>query len=127
MLQNEGGTTATLTSATGCRSYGVVYRLPRELISALDEFEEAPLRYRRQSLWVQPLGRRARQAATAYVGQPDWITETAQPDPGYVDLMARGAEAHGIPPTYVEWLRAAAADPVIACHPKAGGGDTGTT
>ena len=88
---------ASLVEASGCISYGAVYRLPREALSALDEFEEVPERYRHETLWVEPLGRRARQAALAYIGQPNWTVEEREPDPEYLELLIRGANAHGLP------------------------------
>ncbi|MEE8551402.1 MAG: gamma-glutamylcyclotransferase, partial [Gemmatimonadota bacterium] len=60
--------------------------------------------YRRTTLWVEPLGRQARQAALVYLGQPKWTVEEGRPEPGYLQLLVRGATYHGLPADYVEWL-----------------------
>jgi gamma-glutamylcyclotransferase (GGCT)/AIG2-like uncharacterized protein YtfP len=90
------------------RAFGVVYRLPREALSALDAFEDVPLHYRREVLWVEPLGRQARQAAVAYLGQPDWVVEEGRPEKAHLNLLFRGARLHGLPLEYLNWVHRAA-------------------
>jgi gamma-glutamylcyclotransferase (GGCT)/AIG2-like uncharacterized protein YtfP len=102
---------ANLVPDEGGHTLGVVYRLPREALSALDAFEDVPLHYRREVLWVEPLGRRARQAAIAYMAQPRWIVEAARPEPTYLNLVLRGARLHGLPLQYLNWLHRTAFGP----------------
>ncbi|UCC82564.1 MAG: gamma-glutamylcyclotransferase [Gemmatimonadota bacterium] len=99
---------ANLVQDDGCHTLGVVYRLPQEALTSLDAFEEVPLHYRRANLWVEPLGRRARQAAVAYVAQPRWVVEQGQPDKEYLNLLLRGARIHGLPFEYLNWVHAMA-------------------
>jgi cation transport regulator ChaC len=110
---NKGGegedgdeVTANLVESEGCRTLGVVYRLPREHLARLDEFEAVPEHYRREMLWVEPLGRRARQAALVYVAQPTWLVEERAPAESYLERLIRGAAMHRLPPPYREWLQA---------------------
>ncbi len=103
-LEADGSLVASLVESEGCYTYGVVYRLPQQALPRLDEYEEAPAHYRRTTLWVEPLGRQARQAALVYLGQPKWTVEEGRPEPGYLQLLVRGATYHGLPADYVEWL-----------------------
>lgn len=91
----------------GC-AYGVVFSLPKKALSALDEFERVPEHYRRETLWVQPEGRRGRQAVLVYLAQPAWVVEEGIPDPDYLQTLLRGASAHDLPAIYIEWVRALA-------------------
>jgi cation transport regulator ChaC len=99
---------ANLAEGERCRTCGVVYRIPREALVSLDEFEQAPEHYRRETLWVEPMGRRARQAALVYIAQPKWIVAEGQPDEAYFRRLLNGAAAHGLPKGYLDWLRAQA-------------------
>jgi len=102
------GVVANLVPDEGCRAYGVVYRLPREALASLDAFEQAPDHYRRESLWIEPVGRCARQAALAYIAQEDWIVAAGRPDAGYRNAVVRGAILNGLPVDYIDWLEALA-------------------
>ncbi len=110
------GIVANLVEADGCCVHGVVYRLPHDALSALDAFEGVPEHYRRSTIWVEPLGRQARQAALVYLGQPRYAVAEGEPRPGYLELLLRGAETQGLPADYVSWLRAAAAGGVGDCY-----------
>ncbi|MGD2153832.1 MAG: gamma-glutamylcyclotransferase [Gemmatimonadales bacterium] len=101
----EGGSVvANLVPDERCQTLGAVYRLPHEALATLDAFEDVPTHYRRETFWVEPLGRRARQAAVAYIAQPRWIVEPARPDPAYLNLLLRGARIHGLPLEYLNWV-----------------------
>ena len=100
----DGSAVANLIPREGCISYGVVYRLPRDCLSALDRFEDCPARYRHETLWVEPLRSRARQAALAYVGEEEWQGEEERPVPEYLEHIVSGAKGHSLPPPYVAWL-----------------------
>jgi gamma-glutamylcyclotransferase (GGCT)/AIG2-like uncharacterized protein YtfP len=99
---------ANLMKAEGCFVYGAVYRLPGDRLKRLDEFEGVPGHYRRATLWIEPVGRRARQAALAYIAQPEWLVTEGEPDPRYLDHLQRGGAAVGCPGAYLDWVRALA-------------------
>jgi cation transport regulator ChaC len=105
----EGGegksVTANLVQDTQSHTFGVVYRIPHDSLVSLDAFEDVPEHYRRHTLWIEPLGRYARQAALAYIAQPRWMVKPGTPDPAYLARMLRGAELHGLPASYVAELR----------------------
>jgi cation transport regulator ChaC len=109
---------ANLVEDERCCTFGVVYRLPREALAPLDAFEDVPEHYRRTTLWVELCGRRARQAALVYLGQPVWIVEEGCPDPRYLELIIRGAQQHELPSDYVDWIRLKAADEAEDCYRK---------
>jgi cation transport regulator ChaC len=108
--EGEGGdgVVANLVEDEDCLAYGVVYRLPREALEALDAFEKAPEHYRRETVWVEPLGRRASQAALTYIAQPEWTVPAGRPARAYLDVLLRGAALHGLPEPYIDWVRALA-------------------
>ncbi len=99
---------ANLVPDKRSRAFGVVYRLPQEALSALDAFEEVPVHYRREVLWVEPLSWHARQAAVAYLGQHDWFVEEGRPEEAYLNLLFRGARIHRLPLEYLNWVHATA-------------------
>lgn len=116
----DGAWVAGLFPERGCRAYGVVYRVPRPALEALDAFEGVPERYRRRTLWVEPLKRRARQAAIAYIAAPDigaaGIAATGRPDPTYLETILSGARAHDLPDAYIDWVRAHARGEPVGCY-----------
>lgn len=114
-----GSVTATILPDPGCRVYGVVYRIPREALRPLDEFEAAPEHYRQGRIWVEPLGRRAAQAAVTYIAQPRWIVEPGRPDRAYLRLVLEGARQHALPDRYIDWLRDRAAGRAGHCYSRA--------
>lgn len=112
----DGTVVASLVEAEGCCTYGVVYRLPQAALPALDEFEQVRERYRRASLWVEPVGRRARQAALTYLGRSRWTVEEGRPQPDYLALLLRGAALHALPGAYVDWVRSLARGEAEPCY-----------
>ena len=107
---------ATLVEAPGCWVYGVVFRLPRDVLPALDAFEGVPEYYRRATLWVEPLGRRGRQAVMAYLGQPRWRVDEVAPPADYLRSVLRGGRHHGLPATYLDWVRHLARGEARDCY-----------
>jgi hypothetical protein len=95
---------ANLVEADCCRSYGVVYSLPKAAFAPLDAFEDVPQHYRRTTIWVEPVGRQARQATLVYLAQPSWVVDEGTPATAYLALMLRGALSHGLPGDYIEWI-----------------------
>ncbi len=112
----DGSIVASIVPAPNCLTCGVVYRLPREALSVLDDYEGAPDDYRRETLWVEPLGRVARQAALVYVGQDSCRVDDGRPEERYLNLLTGGAEAHGLPADYVGWLGVRARGETEDCY-----------
>ena len=109
---NKGGegdegrsVTANLVRDARSHAFGVVYRIPHDCLARLDAFEDVPEHYHRRTLWIEVLGRNARQAALAYIAQPRWIVAPGTPDPEYLAQVVRGAELHELPTGYVDSLR----------------------
>lgn len=111
----DGTAVANLVPQEGCRTYGVVYRLPWECLPALDEFEGFPEHYRHETVWVEPTGLRAGQAALAYVAEEEWVDGEGRPEGGYLEHILSGAEAHSLPDSYVRWLKERARGEGAAC------------
>lgn len=99
---------ANLERDEGRHALGVVYRLPREALPALDAFEGVPEHYRRETIWVQALDGRASQPAIAYLAQPRWVVEEGRTEKDYLNLLLRGARIHGLPLEYLNWVHATA-------------------
>jgi hypothetical protein len=85
-------------------------------LSALDVFEGVPLHYQRADVWLEPLDRRARQAALVYRAQRRWIVEDGTPSPGYLELLIRGARQHGLAEEYIFWLQRRARGEIEECY-----------
>ncbi len=116
--EGERGTevVANLVADARCTVFGVVYRLPIRTLAPLDEFEGAPEHYRRETVWVRPLRRRARQAAVTYVAQPRWTVPARRPTAAYLERLLRGAARHRLPDPYVAWLRELAEGKTDECY-----------
>jgi cation transport regulator ChaC len=123
LVFNKGGegedgarVAANLVEDRRCLALGVVYRLPHGRLAKLDEFEGAPEHYRREVLWVEPLSRRARQAALVYIAQPAWIVKESLPDESYLAHLIGGATRNRLPRSYVVWLAALARGKAKDCY-----------
>lgn len=116
----EGGAApvASLVEDPDCATCGVVYRLPQSALVPLDDYEGVPEVYRRTWLWVEPLGRPARQAALVYLAVPDALVPESRPASAYLERLVRGAELHGLPADYIHWLRRRAAGSGERCYSK---------
>lgn len=116
--EGEGGgsVAANLLEDRRCCTLGVVYRLPQRRLAKLDEFEGAPEHYRKEMLWVEPLGRRARQAALVYIAQPAWVVGAAQPEESYLAHLIAGATRNRLPRSYVRWLEALSRGAATDCY-----------
>jgi cation transport regulator ChaC len=105
----DGSRFADILPAPGGAVYGVVFRLAGDALRTLDGYEGVPELYRRAALWVEPIGRRARQAVQVYVGRQDHRVKEGAPDAEYLGRLVRGALRHGLPEDYVNWVRVRAA------------------
>ncbi|KAF2430370.1 hypothetical protein EJ08DRAFT_649682 [Tothia fuscella] len=105
---------------TSDRVYGLVYRLEKEDEEKLDQYEDVPESYEKQTMWVEYWGKREgadgmsrpvdvknmrsqRIKVLAYVDKNS--TEDAKPNGTYrykVNVGVRDAMAEGIPQTYID-------------------------
>jgi hypothetical protein len=81
--------------------HGVAWALTPADLRRLDGFESA--RYRRVPLPIEIAGRGAAEAETYVNRRPG---PARLPSRRYLELLARGAEEHGLPAEHVAWLRA---------------------
>lgn len=118
LVEDDGGEArvANLMERPSCITYGVVYRLPRAVLRELDAFLGAPALYRRSTLWVRPLGRRATQAVVVYLGQPHRVVSAGAPSADYLAALLRGAKRHSLPSGYGEWLTDVARGSATDCY-----------
>jgi hypothetical protein len=94
------------------RVHGVVWALSPSDLRRLDGFESG--RYRRTPLPVEILGRGPAHAEVYVNRRP---ARARPPSRRYLDLLARGAEEHGLPADYVAWLRAHPAGDLSVLRP----------
>ncbi|MGK2881493.1 MAG: poly-gamma-glutamate hydrolase family protein [Mycobacterium sp.] len=98
-LINERGV-ATVEPFTGSQVHGVLWRLSDHDLATLDSAEGVPVRYRRDRLTVH----------TDDGPTPAWVyidhrVEPGAPRPGYLERILDGAQHHGLPQRWVEFLR----------------------
>ncbi|CAN5218999.1 poly-gamma-glutamate hydrolase family protein [soil metagenome] len=98
-LINERGV-ATVEPFSGSRVHGVIWAVSDQDLATLDSAEGVPVRYRRDRMMVQ----------TAAGPTPAWVyvdhrTEPGPPRPGYLERIIDGAQHHGLPERWVEFLR----------------------
>lgn len=99
-----GGGVASIEPAPRDEVWGVLWDITTPDEHRLDEYEGVDIgAYRKDTVEVEHAGRRER--ALVYVANP---RGAKAPSKRYVAALVRGAEAHGVPPAYVERLRALA-------------------
>lgn len=98
-LINERGV-ATVEPFAGNTVHGVVWRLTVADLAILDRAEGVPSRYRRDRLVVQTAA--GATAAWVYI---DHRTEPGPPRPGYLERIISGAHHHGLPQSWLDFLR----------------------
>ncbi|CAN5776226.1 poly-gamma-glutamate hydrolase family protein [soil metagenome] len=98
-LINERGV-ATIEPFSGSRVHGVIWDVSDQDLATLDSAEGVPVRYRRDRLTVHTDN--GPTAAWVYV---DHRTEPGPPRPGYLERIIDGAQHHGLPERWVEFLR----------------------
>jgi gamma-glutamylcyclotransferase (GGCT)/AIG2-like uncharacterized protein YtfP len=92
----------TVTPASGEEVWGVLWDITEADERALDEYEGVALdAYRKEAMPVET-GDEAR-TALVYIAT---ATDQQGPSRRFVDLVVRGAQAHGLPVAYVDRLRA---------------------
>lgn len=85
------------------RVAGVVYKLPAVEKSLLDAAEGLGQGYELAIRTVALLD--SDQEVFFYVAQRGFVDDTLKPYHWYKDLVVRGAQAHGLPPSYIAELR----------------------
>lgn len=98
-LINERGV-ATLEPLSGSAVHGVVWTITDEDLAVLDRAEGVPDRYRRDRYTVHTETRSSE--AWVYI---DHRVEPGPPRPGYLERVIAGALHHGLPNTWIEFLR----------------------
>jgi phage replication-related protein YjqB (UPF0714/DUF867 family) len=98
-LINERGV-ATVEPFAGSEVHGVLWRLTDHDLAPLDSAEGVPVRYRRDQLTVRTDDGPAQ--AWVYV---DHRVEPGAPRPGYLERIVDGAEHHGLPQRWINFLR----------------------
>ncbi|MCV7280733.1 poly-gamma-glutamate hydrolase family protein [Mycolicibacterium flavescens] len=98
-LINERGV-ATVEPFDGSEVHGVLWRLSDRDLAVLDSAEGVPVRYRRDRLVVHTADGPAE--AWVYI---DHRVEPGPPRPGYLERIIDGAEHHGLPQRWVDFLR----------------------
>ncbi len=98
-LINERGV-ATVESFAGNQVHGVLWQLSDRDLAALDRAEGVPVRYHRDRLTI----------STQAGPSPAWVyvdhrVSTGPPRPGYLDRIIAGALQHGLPRSWIEFLR----------------------
>jgi cation transport regulator ChaC len=97
-----GGGVGHIEHDRGDEVWGVLWEVTSADLAALDDYEGvAAGAYVRATVAVEHDG--VERDALVYVAVPRGFK---QPSKRYVDALVRGAEAHGVPETYVERLRA---------------------
>lgn len=96
----ERGGVADIVPEPGAEVWGVLYEIDEGCLDALDEYEGAPRAYRRETVRVIDEGGAEREAV-AYVANR---TGEFLPSRQYLEIIARGAQAQGLPEEYVRAL-----------------------
>ena len=98
-LINQRGV-ATVEPFDGTQVHGVVWQLSDHDLAALDSAEGVPERYRRNRLTVQTDD--GPSDAWVYI---DHRVNPGPPRPGYLERIIDGAEHHGLPQRWIDFLR----------------------
>ena len=98
-LINERGV-ATLEPFSGSAVHGVVWTITDEDLDVIDRAERVPDRYRRDRFTVHT--NTSSSAAWVYI---DHRIEPGPPRPGYLERVIDGALHHGLPNSWIEFLR----------------------
>ncbi|MBW8710652.1 MAG: poly-gamma-glutamate hydrolase family protein, partial [Mycobacterium sp.] len=98
-LINERGV-ATVEPFHGSQVHGVVWQVSDHDLATLDSAEGVPVRYRRDRLTVHTDD--GPSDAWVYI---DHRVDPGAPRPGYLERIVDGAEHHGLPHRWIEFLR----------------------
>lgn len=98
-LINERGV-ATIEPFSGSQVHGVIWDVSDRDLAILDSAEGVPVRYRRDRMTVDTDGGPLQ--VWVYI---DHRVEPGAPRPGYLERIIDGAQQHGLPERWVEFLR----------------------
>ncbi|MEH3140273.1 MAG: poly-gamma-glutamate hydrolase family protein [Mycobacterium kyogaense] len=98
-LINERGV-ATVEPQPGGVVHGVVWRVSDHDLATLDSAEGVPVRYRRDALIVHTA--HGQRTAWVYI---DHRVEPGPPRPGYLERILEGAQHHGLPHRWIDFLQ----------------------
>jgi gamma-glutamylcyclotransferase len=98
----DGSAKCTIESADDDRVYGVLFRLPAELLALLDAIEGSD--YERITVHPVGLDSGSTYRAHCYCARPKAIVEGLLPFDWYRSFVVEGARLHGLPDTYVSKL-----------------------
>lgn len=107
----DGSGKATLVSSENpeARVHGVVFDISRDELAALDRTEGRGKGYDRVENPIVATGPDGQpMKVTTYIAQPASFDPALKPYDWYLDLVAKGAEQHGLPEVYVAALAATA-------------------
>src|SRR6201995_3837018 len=98
-LINQRGV-ATVEPLAGNQVHGVLWQISDRDLATLDSAEGVPVRYRRDKLTVH----------TGEGTRPAWVyidhrVTPGPPRPGYLPTIINGAEHHGLPRSWIDFLR----------------------
>ena len=93
---------ANLESQAGARTWGVLYLITVEQGEHLDRTEGVPRAYRR--IPIRAIVDSGEQIA-AFTYQSNRIRLGRKPSARYIGLLIEGATQHGLPPSYLSYLR----------------------
>jgi gamma-glutamylcyclotransferase len=82
--------------------HGVIFEIPKEQLSKLDEAEGFKKGYDHKCIRLPD---RPGESALAYVAETKYIDDRLLPYRWYHELVVAGAEQHGLPPDYIAELR----------------------
>ena len=95
---DSGKCDAYATGHPGDVVHGVVYRINRRELHALDAAEGNGVGYRRVTASV--VGAAGPVVAETYLASPAWIDRGLRPYDWYLEFVVRGAGHHRLPPAY---------------------------
>lgn len=96
----DGSGKATISAATGCRVFGVVFDLDDSELTELDRFE-GPGYDRKDNFPVHMAGSEQPLKVVTYIASPSCIDINLEPFDWYSCLVVVGARQHNLPPEYL--------------------------
>jgi cation transport regulator ChaC len=110
-----GESFANIVRDAGAEVLGVAYEVSTEALHTIDLTEGVPIgNYQRCAIEVVPLTADNGAPSSAFTLVSDRSDPALQPSTRYLGLLIEGAIEHGLPATYVEFLRG-----IPACAPSA--------
>lgn len=103
-FRHEGGVGNIVPASAHDRVEGIVHVIDEQQLAKLDAVESYGVGYDRIRVTLDsPEGSLE---AITYVGIETYLDDGCLPTPRYRNIVVAGAEASGLPPDYIAWLRA---------------------